>query len=266
MLLAQLSDTHILGSTNDEPVYVDNNGRLEEAVGSLNAENPVPDVVVATGDLTQGGQLDEYSALAGLVDKLELPFLPIPGNHDDGDRLRETFADVPWADTDHASWVVDYADVTLVGLDSTGSNRHGGEFDAQREAWLRSVFANGSNPIVLALHHPPFPCGIEWMDSQGFDGLDRLEAVLGETRRVARILCGHLHRLVSSTVAGVPAQTGLSTIQHVELDLRPEAKPRLINDPAGYMLHNYAGGRWVTHTRFIAHGEKPYRPHWSNDF
>ena len=116
---------------------------------------------------------------------------------------------------------------------------------------------------MLALHHPPFTTGIAAMDRAGFIGLDRLLNVLAEHGNVDRVVCGHLHRPISSVVAGIPAQVGLSTVQHVGLDLRPEAGFTIVKDPVGYMLHGFTNNTWVTHTRYIATGQQPFVPDWA---
>ncbi len=283
VLVGQLSDTHVValdadGNSPDE-LYVDNNARLATAVASINAETPAFDVLLGTGDLTNGARPAEYERLAELTAPLTVPFLPIPGNHDERDLVRATFPDVPWIDAHHASWVttVDVGDrapaVLIVGLDSTIPGEPGGEFDDERERWLRSVLddAHGTHdgPIMLALHHPPFVTGISWMDRSGFIGLDRLTTVLAE-HPVDRVVCGHFHRPVSSSIAGIPAQVGLSTVQHVDLDLAPDAGVSLIVDAVGYQVHRVAASGIVTHTRYIDTGDgvpsARIIPTWADDF
>lgn len=254
-LLGQLTDTHVVDPTPDgtvgDELFVDNNARLRSAVASLNAEQPALDVVLGTGDLTNWGRPGEYDRLAELLQPLTPLFLPIPGNHDDRDLLRATFPTVPWVDAAHASWVVDVSGVRVVGLDSTIPGEAGAEVDEERCAWLREVLAVRSEGVtILALHHPPFATGVGWMDGSGFVGLDRLESVLVD-HPVDKIVCGHFHRPVSSTIAGIPAQVGLATVQHVDLDLAPGAGPSLIIDPVGYQIHRIAGRNVVTHTRYI---------------
>lgn len=280
-LLAQLTDTHVLDPLSDETRYVDNNGRLAEAVMAINAESPQPDAVLATGDLVNWGHQPEYDQLATLLEPLDAPVLALPGNHDDRARIRAAFPATPWADTEHASWQSQVGNVCVIGLDSTIPGQPGAEFDATREHWLAEALAtvnhsavtestatasgddSGQSQAVLALHHPPFQTGIGWMDKSGFKGVDRLVAMLRAHGGIDRLICGHLHRPISSAVAGIPAQVGLSTIQHVGLDLEPDAPITLINDPAGFMLHQFTGATWVTHTRYIATGERPYTPDWA---
>ena len=275
--LAHLTDTHVVDPATDELQDVDNNARVAMAVASINAEAPGCAAVIATGDLTQWGTDVEYAQLARLFEHLAPPVLPLPGNHDERNPLRATFPDVPWVDAQHASWVVDIDGVRIVGLDSTVPrsadtpggpgvmNPPGAEFDDEREAWLRAVLADRHDgPTFLAMHHPPFRTGISWMDANGFVGLDRLADVLAEHRGVDRILCGHLHRPISSTISGIPAEVGLSTTAHVALDLLPEAPVRIIRDPAGYrVVIVERSGSIVVHTRYIDTGESPFPPAWS---
>ena len=272
LLIAQLTDTHVVGVGNTHELFVDNNGRLEEAVRSLNAEVPAMSAVLGTGDLTNWGAPDEYAALADLLAPLRAPFLPLPGNHDDRDRLRAAYPEMPWVDADHASWMMtlgepDGSRVRVIGLDSTIPGAPGAEFDDAREQWLRTALVNelvDGTPTILALHHPPFLTGIDWMDRSGFHGRERLVAVLAE-HPVDRIVCGHFHRPISSSVAGVVAQVGVSTVQHVDLDLAPMATPSVIRDPVGYQILRIHGRDIVGHTRFIDTGQQRIIPAWADE-
>ncbi len=266
MLLAQLSDTHVLDPASDEHRYVDNNGRLAQAIDALNAEAVAPEAVLATGDLVNSGPQPEYEALVSLFSELALPVLPIPGNHDDRDRLRAAFPQTPWADADHASWATTVGGLDIIGLDSIIPGKAGAEIDQPRAEWLASAIDAANGPVLLTLHHPPFRSGIEWMDASGFLGLDLLNDVLEQHSGVCRILCGHLHRPITSAIAGIPAQVGISTVQHIGLDFRSDASVTLINDPPGFTLHQFdlqadpSGATWSSHIRFTDTGESPYAP------
>lgn len=265
--VAQLTDMHVIDPERHDELFVPVNERLHEAVTGIEAETPNMDAVLATGDLTNWGRAEQYDHLVGLLSDLTTPVLAIPGNHDDRDRLRHYFPDLPWADAEHASWDVTVNNhVRIIGLDSTIPDEDGAEFDNDREEWLCDMLAkspqDGVTQTVLALHHPPFSSGIQWMDKSGFVGLDRLKSVLKDSG-IDRILCGHLHRPVQSVVSGIPAMVGISTIQHVALDFSDDASVSLINDPAGYQIHRFQGDESVTHTRYIDTDWSAYTPAWA---
>ena len=271
LLIAQLTDSHVVAPGTDEELFVDNNERLANAVRQLNQESPQMTAVLATGDLTNWGHPAEYEALASLLQPLTVPVLAIPGNHDDRDLLRAAFPDLPWVDAGHASWSVVIGglgapSVRIVGLDSTIPGEPGAEFDSEREEWLRATL--GDQPgtrTILAMHHPPFITGIGWMDGSGFIGLDRLAAVLPE-HPVDRIASGHVHRPITSSIAGIQAQVGLSTVQHIDLDLTPDAGVSLIHEPVGYQILLVSASGIVVHTRYTETDESPFVPKWAAEF
>lgn len=268
MLLAQLTDTHITdpdGETSE--TLVDNNERLAMAVERLGQETVPPDAVVATGDLTDHGTEAEMELLAELLAPLSIPVLALPGNHDVRATFREAF-DQPWASDTHLSWAVDVGSgddaVHLIGLDTVDPGSHGGMFDEERQAWLAAALdAAADRPTIIAMHHPPFLTGIHWMDALGLQRMDDFAATVAGRPNVVRILCGHVHRPIVTTVAGITTSVGISTIHHVQLDLDPAAPVEVIEDPAGYQLHHHHGGHWVSHNRYVAPGNRPVRPPWS---
>ncbi len=262
--LAQLSDMHVVAEGTDEVLYVDNNGRAAAAVAAIVDESPAMDAVLATGDLTQWGSDAEYDQLAEVIAPLDVPILPIPGNHDTRAGLRRCFPEHPWPSGDgHLSWVVEVEGVRIIGLDTTIPGEPGALFDPGREEWLRTALSNPhAGPTLLAMHHPPFATGIDWMDAAGFVGLDRFVSVVADVH-VDRIICGHMHRPMSSMVAGVPAEVGISTAVHVALDLAPDGPLQVIRDPAGYRIWRIDGNAIVAHTRYVDTGETPFTPAWS---
>jgi Icc protein len=260
VLIAQLTDTHVVEPGGTEGLWVDNTARLREAVASINDEGAAVSAVLATGDLTNDGRPGEYEVLADSLEPLRARLLPLAGNHDNRGLLRTTFPTVPWADADHASWVTEIDGVRLVGLDSTRPGQPGAEYDPMRDRWLRTQLGRPfAGPTILALHHPPFVTGIEWMDRSGFIGLDELAAALSD-HPVERVVCGHMHRPIVGAIAGISAQVCLSTVQSVALDLSAGGDPAVIRDPSGYIIHRIDGNDIVTHTRYIATGQAPIAP------
>jgi 3',5'-cyclic-AMP phosphodiesterase len=59
MLIAQITDLHVVENDQLCQGRVATNAQLQEAVAHLNRLDPRPDVVLATGDLTDHGTVEE---------------------------------------------------------------------------------------------------------------------------------------------------------------------------------------------------------------
>jgi len=103
MILAQLSDTHIVaaGKLFRCPMQgtapnaararreFDTAPYLARAVATLNALVPRPDIAVVTGDLVDHGEPEEYEQLRHLLARLSMPEFVITVNDDAREPLRE---------------------------------------------------------------------------------------------------------------------------------------------------------------------------------
>src|SRR5438874_2027771 len=93
MLIAQITDTHIKPEGVLAYERVDTAGFLARAVDHILHLDPRPDVVLATGDLVDGGTAEEYQRLRRLLAPLPMPVYVIPGNHDDREVMRRECTD-----------------------------------------------------------------------------------------------------------------------------------------------------------------------------
>ena len=261
MIIAQLSDPHIVAPGALLYGRVDTADFLKRAVAEVNGLDPRPDVVVLTGDLVDKGSADEYDHLRRLLAPLTMPVFVIPGNHDARDPLRATFGGDGYLPPEgFLQYAIDDYPVRLVALDTLIPGQGGGMLCAERLAWLDRMLASApGHPTVVVMHHPPFATGIERMDKAGLQGSEALAAVIARHPHVERVLCGHLHRAIDRRFAGTVAGTAPSTAHQIRLDLRPgSASLRFMFEPPGYQLHLWRDGGLVTHTAVIGDWTGPY--------
>jgi len=222
MLIAQITDCHIVEAGELLNDRVDTATMLSEAVAHINHMAPRPDVVVATGDLVNTGTPAEYAVLAPIVSKLDVPLLVIPGNHDDRTLLRDTFnSQLPaGGPTDRIDYVVDTWPLRLVGLDTTIPGDNSGLFSADQMMWLdEALGAKPDRPTLIFQHHPPFVTGIAWMDAVGLAGRELEAELLARHPQVCGVVCGHIHRNIHTTIAHTAVSTSPSTGAQVALAL-----------------------------------------------
>lgn len=260
-IVAQITDMHIKPEGKLAYDRVDTSAALAECVKAINALDPLPDVLLATGDLVDAGRPDEYARLRALLAPLKMPVYLIPGNHDDRARMRAAFPDHRYLGTEgFIQYTVEDGPVRLIGLDTLIPREPGGLLCGERLAWLdRTLAAEPSKPAIVFLHHPPFRTHIPGMDQFGLAGAEGLKAVVAKHPQVERVIGGHLHRPIETRFGGTIASTCPSPAHQINLDFRPEGVFGYILEPAAFQLHVWSEGESVvTHTVPLGDWPGPY--------
>jgi 3',5'-cyclic AMP phosphodiesterase CpdA len=213
-VLLHLSDTHLRAPGPLLFNRVDGARRLEVALGGIEASGVSPDGIVFTGDLTDLGEADAYTALRELVEpfaeRLGAPVFWVMGNHDDRGAFRERLLDAA-PDRTPFDRVDELDGLRLVTLDTSVPGRHHGELGAEQLEWLADVLSSPA-PLgtILAMHHPPVPSVLPLAASVELRDQRSLAAVLRGTD-VRAIIAGHLHYSTFATFAGIPVSVASST-------------------------------------------------------
>src|SRR5260370_5428400 len=90
-LIAQITDMHIRPSGKKAYGVVDTQAMLRAAVSSIAAQARQPDLVVASGYLTDSGLVEEYELLRDILKPLSMPVNLITGNHHRREKMRLLF-------------------------------------------------------------------------------------------------------------------------------------------------------------------------------
>ena len=289
MLIAQVTDIH-LGFEPGNPAEF-NRKRLDQVLRALIEGPNCPDLLLATGDLTDRGDADSYRALAEAFSQCPFPIWYAMGNHDDRDNFAQIFPHFPQEDG-FVQYVVplpprhsreggnpspdgalqrnaqemdagDGSNRRILILDTLEPGRHGGAFCARRAAWLtKRLDEDTTTPTLIVMHHPPVEVGIDWMDINAQEPwVQRFAAVIAGRPNISAILSGHLHRTIAAPWNGTTLTVCSSTAPQLALDLRPmdpdqpDNRPMIIADAPAYALHRWTEAGLVTH--FETAGEHP---------
>lgn len=261
MLIGQLSDLHVRPQGVLYQGAVDSNQALNDAIDHVLGIDRRPDLVLVTGDIADEGRPEEYAVARALLARLPMPYLVIPGNHDHRENFRSAFADHAYLPkTGPLHYCVDHYPVRFIGLDSCVPGLHHGHVDEQGLAWLgETLDSNPTQPTVVMLHHPPFVCGIPYMDEYRYIHPEPLAAVLGRHSNIELVLCGHVHRSMLRRWAGTVVCACPSTVTEIDLQLRSGATPSSHAGPRGCMLHLWDPQLgMVSHTTLLGEWAGPY--------
>jgi 3',5'-cyclic AMP phosphodiesterase CpdA len=247
MLIAHLSDPHLTtGPLGGRPA-----AGLQLALARVMALEPRPDCVVITGDLTDHGRPDEYLALRDVIGDFPLPLHLATGNHDNRETLLDAFGGGPLlGESMEAHYCVEYPEATVVVLDSHLPGSPAGRLGQAQLAWLEQVLdRRPDTPAVLAVHHPPVPVGLPFLDGMRLLDGDALNEVIDTHPNVIRVMAGHVHRPITAGLVTVAP----STYRQTGLVMTDGMPPGYLDEPTGFMLHLITGDSCVTHTVAVSH-------------
>jgi len=106
-------------------------------------------------------------------------------------------------------------------------------------------------PALVAVHHPPVPVGIPFLDGIRLLDADALADVVGAHPQVVRVLCGHVHRGIAAPFAGTLTTTAPSTYRQSALDMTAPGTMGYLDERTSVLLHQLTdatAGICITHT------------------
>ncbi len=252
MILAQITDTHLMSPNPAEPRAAARARALKQSVADINSLDPRPDAVIHTGDMTQTAAATEIALACELLAPLAMPLYVTPGNRDGRQALIGAFfGDDCVADGGFVHYAVNHHPVRLVAIDSLSGNNNKGNFCRARLDALDTTLAQTpARPTALFMHHPPFDVSTSLYPFQYNcrQAVTELATVVSRHNHVVRIFTGHSHRPYVAHFGGTVA----STMPSVAPDLRQGDYPAAMADRPVYQLHRFdAQGGFVSETRLV---------------
>jgi 3',5'-cyclic-AMP phosphodiesterase len=262
LTLAQITDLHI--TSDKDPVNkARNEARLRTVLRAIHERKPRPVAILATGDLVDRGEPEEYAELQRILKDVELPIYLGVGNHDARAPFRAAFPETPVNQDGFVQYTLDFEDLRVVMLDTLEEGQADGAFCKKRAVWTKRTLNKARrSPTIVALHHPPIPSGIRWMDADpNAEWILRLEKTLQSHKQVMTAISGHIHRTYFGMFAGHTLSVGPATSIQLTLDLTdvdmrvPDGREILVEEPPGYTLLVWNKGVLTTH--FCVAGDFP---------
>ena len=240
--LVQLTDTHLCRLRGGTLLGMDTDHSLQAVINLVQKERPVIDLLLGTGDLSDGGAGSAYERLQDYFDQLTPVNYWLPGNHDDRAAM-EAVAATParlCKEIRLPRWQILLLDSQIVG--------HVGGRLGEAELMLleRSLAAaqkEGRHTLVC-LHHQPVAIGSAWLDQQRVADADAFFKVLDRYTGIKAVLWGHVHQEIDRIRNGVRLLASPSTC----VQFAPGSERFKVDDqPPGYRwLELHSDGRFDT--------------------
>jgi Icc protein len=230
--LVQITDCHILAAAEDCLKGMNTRASFEAVCQSALANNRNLDLILATGDLSQDASTASYQYLAQRLCELKLPLFWLPGNHDDGDTMREHLR----GEQISAAKQVLIGNWLIVLLDSTIKGETGGQVAPAQIDFLQACLqAHPGRHALVCLHHQALPAGSEWIDRLGLQHPQALIDAIKSHDNVRAVLWGHVHQQAHHQRDGIEWMSTPSTC----VQFKPGSKTFTLDDlPPGYRRIN----------------------------
>lgn len=253
MIIAQISDLHI-GFEGEGKTCI-NTERLAIVVQELMEMKRRPDLLLATGDLVEHGEVWAYKALKEALSPIKFPIFMAAGNHDRRDAFQKVYPHIPSAHGFYQYTIEDWP-VRIIVLDTLNEGKHGGAFCETRARWLDTELAKQPDrPTLIAMHHPPIKTGIKWLTANPQDAwVKRLHEVISQYDNVRHMVAGHIHRSIFKTFAGTSLSVTQAIAPQTKLELAdidpytPDGRGLLVKSRPGFCLHYWDGDSFTTHS------------------
>lgn len=184
-----------------------------------------PDLLLATGDLSEDASSASYSAIQQFFNPLGVPVLALPGNHDDATLLAETFPGSPVDTvqvTEHGNW-------QIIRLNSCLPGKPHGRISDTRLAELEKVLIRAAGrPRLLAVHHQPLEVGSPWIDKYRLFEPEAFLQLIDQYADVKTVVWGHIHQLFEAHRKG----TAMLGSPSSAINCLPGAQ-KFLPDPSG---------------------------------
>lgn len=167
------------------------------------------DFVLHTGDVVWDPTVANYEKAKEILSELTVPIHYIVGNHDHPQMLQSQLLNISNVDTDAFFYYEQMIKgIHLIGLDG---NREDDEASAalpdEQLQWLEQTCAKDEAPLIIAIHHHPFPepTGSPILDGKmNLTNSSALHNILKQfAPRIRGVFHGHIHQSTTVTIDGI---------------------------------------------------------------
>lgn len=184
----QITDMHIAGDPQTTICGVDSFSALEEILGTIKKDAWKPDLILATGDLSEDGSASSYVRIRDLLESTGVPVVCSPGNHDDPTEMKKHLP----SETVRLDKSVVRHDWHVISLDSQVFRKSHGLLNRGEMSGLDALLRDHPNrPTLIALHHGPIRvCA---MPGCRLENTAEFLALLDRHPNVRGVTSGHAH-------------------------------------------------------------------------
>ncbi len=187
--LVQISDCHLFARHDKTLAGINTYQSFIDVLNLIRHQEPQIDHIILTGDISQDDTLASYHTCHQLLTGLNAPFTWLRGNHDDMDPATSILYQ------NNFSSLVALGPWRVIVLNSQVKGQIYGKITDQDLQDLEQTLSHYyQQPVLIALHHPPYSVNSLWLDEIGLKNGHRLLTLLKAYPQVQAIIHGHAHQ------------------------------------------------------------------------
>ena len=214
--VVQITDCHLGSQPGELMLGLDTDQSLFDVLELIQNSEPTPDLILATGDISNDGGAASYQRFIDIVNHYfpGVALAWLPGNHDDPLNMDQVDILPIEAHYRAQGW-------NLILLDSRIPMEEGGELHPNELMRLDAELKANSEPTMVFLHHQPVPVGSEWIDQYVVKNAEAFFDVLDKYDHVKAVSWGHVHQEFQDSRNNVTLLAPPSTC----VQFAPKSKP-----------------------------------------
>ncbi len=197
--VAQITDTHLFAHDSTEWKGVNPDRTLNQVIAKVQQLDPLPDVILLTGDLSQDETPESYQRLQTKLQPLNIPTYWLPGNHDRPELMSQILPNKPFL----GDKTFKMGHWRFILLNSAVKGQPEGFLTTDTISFLASELSQDNSPTLVAVHHHPLAINSLVMDSMMLANGAELINLLGSFPQVKMVIFGHIHSVFDTYLEGV---------------------------------------------------------------
>ena len=186
--VVQLTDAHLFADPAGSMLGLKTRDSLRHVVAQMRREQPLVDLLLCTGDLSQDASVASYEAFRELTAPFAAPTRWLPGNHDEARVMAQVAPELVQAVTDIGAWRIVMLNTAVPGA------THGLLEDDQLAVLETALREAGERHCLVCFHHQPVDIGCAWIAPIGLRNAQALFDIVEGYPQVRALLWGHVHQ------------------------------------------------------------------------
>ena len=190
--IIQLTDPHLFKEEKGCLLGLDTRKSLKAVLEDIVAKAIKPDLILATGDISQDQSPESYKYFSEVMDELEIPVCWIPGNHDDVHQMAKSLN----GKNISSAKKVNIGQWQIILLDSALPGQVYGRLGREQRNYLsKAIKSQQAAYLLTVLHHHPVDIQCQWLDPLGLEDADEFFEILDGCSSIRGLLWGHIHQM-----------------------------------------------------------------------